>query len=221
LRRSADLAFRRGDRKEAEQLWRESIETGEAYLTQHPENGDARSNLCWAYADLADTILLPSPERIAKAEPLLQQGLKHSSFILAANPKSGQAREVAAFLHCRLGQYYSRTGDGDAVADHCRQAVTAVEALCSEVPWNHSYWLNAIYIHDDVMRSLQAAGRANDSRSLVDSMHRWLEQVVPRVPDELAPQADLARCREQLVRLHQMTSEVAEPVAPPTGSSSP
>ncbi|MGE3242783.1 MAG: hypothetical protein AB7G28_23895, partial [Pirellulales bacterium] len=221
LRRSADLAFRRGDRKEAEQLWRESIESGEAYLADHPENCDARSNLCWAYADLADTILLPSPERIAEGEPLLQQGLKHASIILAANPKSGQAREVAAFLHCRLGQFYSRTGVADAVVDHCRQAVTAVDALCSEVPWNHSYWLNAIYIHDDVMRSLQTAGRANDSRSLVHSMHRWLEQVAPRVPDEPAPQADLARCREQLAHLLEMTRDTAKPVESSAGSSSP
>lgn len=204
LRRSADLAFHRGDSTDAERLWRESIATGELYLVQHPENVDARSNLSWACADLADTILLPSPDRITEAEPLLQQGLDHAAIILQANPKSGQAREVTAFLNCRLAQFYSRTGRGSEAVEHSRRAVAAVESLCSDVPWNHSYWLNATYIHDDVLSSLRHAGMQAESRALLDGMRQWIAQVVPRVPNEPAPQADLARCRAGLERLEQL-----------------
>lgn len=221
LRRSADLAFRRDDRIEAERLWRESIETGEAYLAAHPENLDARSNLCWSYADLADAIVLPTTDRIAEAEPLLQQGLKHSALILQVNPKSGQAREVAAFLNCRLGQFYSRTGRGDEAVDLCRKAVEGIESLCSQVPWNHSFWLDATYIHDDAYRSLQIAGKSSEADALLDSMQRWVTQIAHYVRDEPAPQADLARCREQLERLRQMTADDPRLSEPQAGVDSP
>jgi len=201
LQRLADLAFRRGDLKEAEQLWREAIDEGEAYLEQRPKNADARSNLCWACADLADMIFLPSADRIAEAEPILKQGLKHAAIILSDEPRSGQAREVAAFLQARLAQGYCRTGRAEEAADLCRRAIEGIESLCADFPWNESYWSDAIYIHKGVVRSLQDGGRPGDAAALLRSMVKWIERTAPQVPDEPAPRASLARCRDSLIEL--------------------
>jgi hypothetical protein len=102
FRHMADLAFKRGDRTQAERYWREAIVSGEDYLKQHPDNIDARSNLCWAFVDLSDAILIPSGSGQAEAESILKKGLDHVAIMRKQDPSSAQARQVDAFLHICL-----------------------------------------------------------------------------------------------------------------------
>src|SRR5262249_49663319 len=154
-RHLADLAFKRGDRREAERFWREAITSGEAYLKQHPDNVDARSNLCWACADLSDSILIPDGNSQAEVESIIQKGLDQVATIRKQDPSSTQAREVSAFLQLCLAQSIARNGRVDDAIKLFQKAIAEIESLCVDFPWNGQYWELARYFQRETVRVLK------------------------------------------------------------------
>jgi tetratricopeptide (TPR) repeat protein len=201
LRHLADLAFKRGDRTQAERYWREAIVSGEDYLKQHPDNTDARSNLCWAFVDLSDAILIPSGNAQAEAESILKKGLDHVAIMRKQDPSSAQARQVGAFLRFRLAQSIARTGRvGDAIA-HFQQGNAEMESLCVEFPWNRRYWEQARHFQQDTTRALQNAQRQEAAAESIERMADWWQKIGPKLPDDPIPQTELQNCRTELIAL--------------------
>src|SRR5262249_42937795 len=147
---------------EAERLWRESITRSEAYLEQNPASHDERSGLCWSCVDLCDSILLQRDDGHSEAESILQKGLKHAAIIFQQEPRSGQAREVSAFLHLHLGRCCIRSRP-NAAAGLFDQATGEIHGLCADFPWYQGHWTSAGYIQDTSIASLLATGRESEA----------------------------------------------------------
>jgi tetratricopeptide (TPR) repeat protein len=201
FRHLADLAFKRGDRTQAERYWREAIVSGEDYLKQHPDNIDARSNLCWAFVDLSDALLIPSANGQAEAESILRKGLDHVAIMRKQDPSSAQARQVGAFLRFRLAQSITRTGRVDEATDLFRQGNAEMESLCVEFPWNRRYWEQARDFQQDTTRALQNAQRQEAAAESIERMVDWWQKIGPKLPDDPIPQAELQNCRTELIGL--------------------
>ena len=113
LRSLADATFQRGDQVGAEQLWRDAISRGEAYVDQHPANVQARTDVCWACAEYYEAILRAAPDRTNEAEALLARGVKHAKIMRSEHPNSTQAADVLAALIFRQALVDCRTGKID------------------------------------------------------------------------------------------------------------
>jgi tetratricopeptide (TPR) repeat protein len=207
---TADLAFQRGDTKEAERRWREAIERGEAYLKQHPDNLDARSTVCWACADVCDAILLRVDTRAAEAEPILNKGLEHVALMRQQDPRSSQAREVGAFLRFCLARCLCNTDRVDDAVPLFQQAVEEMESICADFPWNRPYWDSIQYFHREAVFALQQANRPDETRALLRRWDGWLQEIGPTLPDDVAAQAELRRCQKGLVRLLRAVGQVED-----------
>jgi serine/threonine-protein kinase len=210
LRRLAESAFKHGDLANAERFWRESIVAGEAYVAQQPQNVDARCDLCWSFASLADAILMKSQDTLTEAELFLKKGIEHARIMHEQKPRAGHVREVAAILLFRLGRCCCRTSRATEAVAHFQQAADEIESLCAEFPWYRPYWDNAIYMHNEVVWSLRQAGRNDDARASLDRMVDWLQATAPKLPDQPIPQAELRRCGEGLVALLRSTAQSEE-----------
>jgi predicted Ser/Thr protein kinase/tetratricopeptide (TPR) repeat protein len=201
FRHLADLAFKRGDRAEAERFWREAITSGEAYLEQHPDNLDARSNLCWACADLSDSILIPMGSGQADAESILKKGLAQVAIMRGQDPGSTQAREVAAFLHYCLAQSSAGSARVDDAIGLFRQGAAEMQALCVEFPWNRQYWELSRYFQRETARVLRNSQRPDAATESMEQMADWLQKTGPKLPDDPVPQTELQNCRTELISL--------------------
>jgi eukaryotic-like serine/threonine-protein kinase len=207
LRHLADLAFKRDDRAQAEKYWREAIASGESYLELYPKNIDARSNLCWACADLCDSILIPSGNCYAESKSILNKGLSHVSTMRQLDPNSSQAREVGAFLRVCLAQCTCRTGDAAEATKLFQQGIEEMESLCAESPWNRSYWELVRYFQQQCVRDLTTAKQLDAATQSIESMAAWLKKIGPQLPDDPVPQAELQRSRTMLVALMRSTAQ--------------
>jgi tetratricopeptide (TPR) repeat protein len=195
------LAFKRGDRTEAERFWREAITSGEAYLQQYPDKIDARSNMCWACADLSDSILIPFGKSQADAESILKKGLDQVAIMRKQDPSSTQAREVAAFLHFCLAQSSARNGSVDDAIGLFEQAIAEIESLCVECPWNEQYWELTRYFQRETARRLKGAQRSDAATESIERMVDWLRKTGPKLPHDPVPQAERQHCRTELAAL--------------------
>jgi hypothetical protein len=144
---------------------------------------------------------LQSRERAAEAQPILKKGLEHNAAMLRKTPDSPQARDVRAFLQFCLARCYSRTGRAGEAVELFQQANHGIEALCAEFPWNRQYWDSVNYFHRETARALHDAGRAEDARAALRDMAAWLQTVGPELPSDDVAQAELRRCRRNLVKL--------------------
>jgi tetratricopeptide (TPR) repeat protein len=104
-----DRVYKRGDLEQAEQLWREAIVNGEAWLAQRPDDLNARISLCRACMGIFNRIPSSSTTRAAEAEAILQKGLAHVEIALQQQPQSSQARDAATQLTFWLALYYCRS----------------------------------------------------------------------------------------------------------------
>jgi tetratricopeptide (TPR) repeat protein len=207
LRHLADLAFKRDARAEAEQYWREAIKSGEEYLEQHPKNLDARSNLCWACADLSESILIPASDRAREAEPILKTGLHHAATMRGLDSRSTQAREVAAFMTVALAHCYCRTERSDQAIELYRQGISDMESLCAEFPWNRPYWDLSGYLRRATVRNLIAVDRLEDAKNILRNTVAWFQSVQRQLPDDPVPQSGWRDCGSGLVGLLKRTGQ--------------
>jgi hypothetical protein len=114
---------------------------------------------------------------------------------------SVQARHVAAFLHYCLAQSSARTNRVDDAVGLFRQAISEMEALCVEFPWNGRYWELARYFQRETARMLQSAQRQEAAKESIEQMVDWLQKTGPRLPDDPVPQSELQHCRTDLISL--------------------
>jgi hypothetical protein len=203
LRHLADLAFERDDRSEAERYWREAIARGESYLEQYPQNTDARANVCWACADLCDSILIVGTKGELEVASILKKGLRHVEIMREADRDSGQARQVGAYLKFCLAQFSSRDGRIDNAIATFAQAIEEIETLCGQFPWDRTHWELARHFHQSCVSDLQRSQRPEDAARFVQRFGNWLDSIARNLPHDPIPQAELERCRTRLTSLRE------------------
>lgn len=210
LRTLADFALRRGDRAAAEQLWRESISSGEAYLRQKRANINVRTNLCWACVEFYDALLSDKGDRTNESEMVLKTGLQHAAEMLDQNPRSTQAIDVAASLRFRLAQNACRSGRIDDAIGLFEQAIGEIHYLCASFPWNVDYWNTTQWFHSESIRTLKEAGRLDEARTATRQMSEWVSVVAPQVPAAPIPREKLRQTQTELVDLLIATGQQPE-----------
>jgi tetratricopeptide (TPR) repeat protein len=231
LRHLAELANKRGDHTQAERLWRQAIESGEAFFLKRAEHAadgslssvesdtamlgrldvaepQLRSQLCWASVSLGSR--LTTTNKLSEAQSVLQNGLRHADILLKKEPRRTQARDVAASLNHRLAAVYVRMGRLDEAIDLFHRAVNEIESLCAEFPLTAGYWQTARYFQEQMVNTLQGASRDDEARESVRRMFNWIQRTAPHVPDETEALNELLLTQKQLVDLLRSTGQERE-----------
>jgi serine/threonine protein kinase len=208
----AKLAASRGELAAALRLWREAISRGEAYIKEHPDNINARTEVGWASVHLCDA-LGNSSQTIAEAESVLTRGLKVTEGTLKDDPKSTRALDVAAALQIRLATLECRQGRSDEALTLYRKAVAGMESLCEGFPWNADYWNSLRWFHQEIAANLPAAGAAAAAEHELQQFDAWLDKVAPQMSKD-------ASQREQVQRSQDLVKELLESIET-AGESSP
>ena len=174
----------RGERAQAEQLWKQAISRGEAYLERQPGHSQVRSDLCWACVEYYGAILEDAPDRTAEADAMLALGVKHAEEMLRQTPDSVQASDVLTALHFRQALVCCRSGRMDEAAPIFLKATGEIEVLCESVPWNTDYWNSAQWFHEESIQKMHAAHRDDDIDASIKSTTAWLERLSPKVTED-------------------------------------
>jgi serine/threonine protein kinase len=198
LRYLAERAFNRGEHGEAERLWREAIDRGEAYLAQQPGDVDTRVSLCWACIEFYNRMLRDGSQRRDETDALLQTASHHVELALAKNPKESQTRDVDASVKLSLGTHYCRISRADEAIPLYQQALNTQQSLCGDFPWAANFWGTLQWFHDDIARNLSEQGRHDELRRLLRDSAVWLTTIAPKLPAEPGPQKLLRQTRNHL-----------------------
>jgi hypothetical protein len=199
LRYLAERAVRRGQRLEAEALWREAIANGNACLARDPDNFDARVSLCWACVEFYNRLLRESAASTAEAENLLSDALAHATLATQQGATSTAARDVAASIKSCLATCYFRTERAGEGLGLYREAIDDVESLCADAPWNAGYWHTLEWFHDDLVANLRDAGQLVSGQDALREFSAWLAEIGPQLPAESGPQTLVRQTRRNLV----------------------
>jgi hypothetical protein len=215
LRYVAELEFQRGELAGAERLWREAIASEERYLLQNPTDLDSRSVVCWSCADLADAILLRSPDRLAEAELLLTQGRRHVEKMHEQAPRSTQARQAAAFLQLCSGRCACGLGRVDEGIALFRQAAKASQTLCVDFPSYAHHWDAVRYAFKEIGLSLTVADRLETRDEFSRDMEQWLLSVAAQFSSDKQVQSQIVRCRDGVVAESNGDASARSALPPP------
>lgn len=199
LRYLAERAIQRGNRAEAEELWREAIANGEACLAQDPMNVDARISLCWAHVEFYNRLLRDSAASLHEATQLMSRALEHAQVATEQGDYATSARAAAASIRLCLATTYCRAGRADQAICLYRQAIDDVQSLCADSPWTESYWHTLSWFHDDLMANLRIAGREDEGREALKRFSAWILQMALKIPAEPVPQELYKQTRQTLV----------------------
>ena len=82
-----------------------------------------------------------------------------------------------------------------------------MQSLCTEFPWNRTYWELARYFQQESVRELNNAKQPDAATQSIESMAAWLKKIGPQLPDDSVPQAELQRSRMTLVALMRSTGQ--------------
>jgi tetratricopeptide (TPR) repeat protein len=206
LRTLAKIDYKRGDRLEAERRWREAIQRGSTYVGQNPADADARCGLCWAYAELYDTLLSDDPSRDRESNEAVTEGLKHSRELLRRNPRSTQARDVSVFLKHARTRLLLAEGKIDEALESFDAAIVESQSLCLEFPYHENYWNTGCAAYKKIVATLVAAGRADDARRVALSMRLFSENAASRIPAGTGVNPGIAHFRDAAHALSDSTS---------------
>lgn len=196
LRTLAKIGYKRGDRARAERGWREAIVRGYAYVEQNPADADARCGLCWAYAELYDTLFSDDLTRARESDEALVDGLRHADDLLRRNPKSTQARDVSAFLKHALTRRQLEDGKIEQAIKSFDAAIAQSQSLCLEFPYNENYWNTGRAAYEMMATSLFASGRTDDARRVARSMQVFYESAALKIPAEILVHPAIAHFRD-------------------------
>jgi serine/threonine protein kinase len=199
LRYLGDFARLRGERVEAERLWRSALERGEAYIAKNPDDVNEMHEFSWACCGLFDLLSDSSPSCSAECESVLQRGLKPVEAQLADDPEAIQAVDVATALRFRLALCLCRQNRVDEALSMFGKVIGDMQALCVAFPWNALYWTNLKWFHDDMTGNLRAVGRDEEANAQLREYSDWLQSVVAKLPTEPGPQAKLLQNKEDLI----------------------
>jgi hypothetical protein len=81
------------------------------------------------------------------------------------------------------------------------QGLEQIRFLCGVNPRNRGYWVTSRYLHEEIVKALQAANHEGDAKRAVHQAVRWFQTTALTVPRETAPQAQLAETRLHLERI--------------------
>jgi hypothetical protein len=155
-------------------------------------------SVSWAYVEFYNRFLREADEGGDQAEALLHTALRHAQTALGENPKSGQARDVAASIKLSLGTHLCRAGHADQAVPLYKEAVASIQSLCADFPWTADYWITLRWFHDDIAANLQTQGKVEEARDALRNLSEWLTTITPNVPAEPGPQKLLRQTRRHL-----------------------
>ena len=201
LRYLADSTNRRGDHSGAEQLYKQAISRGEAYLEQQPAHSQVQSDLCWTCVEYYESILDESPDRTAEADAMLALGIRHAELMLRRTPDSVQAADVLAALHFRQALVCCRSGRTDEAIPIFHQAIGEIEAICESVPWNTDYWNSAQWFHRESIQKLHAAHRDDEIDASIKKTSAWLQRISPKVANDAIPRQKVLESKTAFMEL--------------------
>jgi hypothetical protein len=156
----------------------------------------------------------------AEAEAILKKGLDHVAVMRRSDPNSAQAREVGAFLTFCQGQCAGCSGNADDSINFFQRAIDEMQVLCTEFPWNRSYWQLVRYFQRETTRNLQTMQQQAAAVRSIESMAAWLKNIVARLPDDRVPQTEFERCRKTVIKLLRSIGQEREATAFEAGVSS-
>jgi len=209
-----DRECKRGDLKQAEQLWREAIVNGEAWLSQQPDDLNTRIGLCRACMAIFSRIPSSATTRAAEAEAVIKKGLAHVEIALQQQPQSSQARDAAAQLNFCLAVCYCRTNRVEGSIPLFNKAAEMIESLCADFPWTPEYWNTMQWFMRDMPTSLKDQRRLDAAQGILRGFSDWVKQVHATIPRDPGPRKSLQQARMHLVKelrsaeLHQEADEI-------------
>ena len=200
LRYLADRACQRGDLEQAEKLWQDAIENGEAWLSQRPEDLSTRIGLCRTCMAIFSRIPGSSTTRAAEAEAIINKGLAHVEIALQQQPRSSQARDAAAQLNFCLASYYCRSNRVEGAIPLFHEAAETIESLCADFPWTPEYWNTLQWFIGDMPSNLKDQGRLDAAQDILRGFSNWTKQVHATIPRDPEPRKFLRQARMRLAK---------------------
>jgi tetratricopeptide (TPR) repeat protein len=200
LRYLADRACQRGDLEQAEKLWQEAIENGEAWLSQRPEDLETRIGLCRTCLAIFSRIPGSSTTRAAEAEAIIERGLAHVKIALQQQPQSVQARDAAAQLNFNLALCYCRSDRVEGSIPLFNEAAQTIESLCADFPWTPEYWNTLQWFIGDMPSTLKDQGHLDAAQDILRGFSNWVKQVHATIPRDPGPRKSLQQARMRLDR---------------------
>ena len=200
LRNLGFYANERRDPAEAERLWREAIHKGELYLEKAFDDIDARTQLCWVYADLGYLLAeISSTDRTVEAETVYQAGIRYADLLLKQNTNAEDSRDVAAFLKSRLGMLYIKKGMPELAIELFDYATREYEHLCESAPSSGHYWASQRAFGQQLLDSLRQTKRLDEAKTAVHRMKDWLGRIKPHVSKEPELQLQFLQSNYQVI----------------------
>jgi tetratricopeptide (TPR) repeat protein len=199
LRILSDAAHQRGDRIEALRLLREAIARGQAYVIQHPDSDATRAEIGRTCAKQWDRLTDDAKLHSKDGEQVLNAGLHQVDEILRRSPDSTQAADLSAALHFRLALQFFHEDRVDDALPQLNVAITGIEQLCTNFPYNTDYWNSAEWFNFESVKRLHAANRAVESQRVALTYFKWLKEIAPQVAEKPESKAKLAESQAALV----------------------
>jgi hypothetical protein len=200
LHNRGDRACKRGDLKQAEQLWREAIVNGEAWLSQQPDDLNTRIGLCRACLAIFSRIPSNSTTRALEAEAIIKQGLAHVEIALQQQPQSSLARDAAAQLNFCLAVCCCRSNRVEASIPLFNKAAETIESLCADFPWTPEYWNTLQWFIGDMSSSLKDQGRLDAAQGILRGFSNWTKQIHATISRDPGPRKSLQQARMRLAK---------------------
>jgi tetratricopeptide (TPR) repeat protein len=200
LRYLADRACQHGDLEQAEKLWQEAIENGEAWLSQRPEDLKTRIGLRQTCMGIFSRIPGSSTTRAAEAEAIIKKGLAHVEIALQQQPRSSHARDAAAQLKFCLASCYCRSNRVEGAIPLFQEAAETIESLCADFPWTPDYWNTLQWFIGDVPSNLKDQGRLDAAQDILRGFSNWVKQIHATIPRDPGPRKSLQQARMLLVK---------------------
>ena len=199
LRILSDGASQRGDQIGALRLLQEAIARGEAYVKQHPDSDATRAEIGRTCAKQWDRLTDNAKLRSKDGQHVLNAGLHQVDEILKRSPGSTQAADLGAALHFRLALQFFNEDRVDDALPQLNLAITGIEQLCANFPYNTDYWNSAEWFNFESVKRLHAADRAAESQRVALTYFKWLKEIAPQVADKPESKAKLAESQAALV----------------------
>jgi tetratricopeptide (TPR) repeat protein len=202
-----DVANERGDRAEAERLYREAVALQEALLrSKDVPDLITIEFLCWSRFDLARFLNSAPAERAGAAEPLFQGVLQAAESGLKLDPQHRGCQFARALANWHLGIHYQSSGRTEEAIPLLRHSLEDAQSLIADNPWAE-YWGTLRDSLNALLQAQQSLGDSEGAKQTVLQTYHWLRKTAPRVPDDPGPQKKLLECQAQIVTLMRSSGQ--------------
>jgi hypothetical protein len=212
------FASLQGNRKLAEQHWRDALARGELYCAKNPHDLNEVHEMAWACTNLYDSLTDSGRRPSVEGEAILQRGLKPLLAQLHDEPEMMSARDVMAALEVRLAFHDCAAARVDEGLIHFRQAADAMQALCEDYPQNADFWKNLYWFHEEMVVRLRTAGRKQEAQAILRTCRDWLRDVEGRVTNDPAAVAEARDLDAKLRRLSRASTAANQTLILPGGA---